>query len=144
MRLIQLLVPLLVLAAAPLAATAGEGIHVDDPWIREAPPGASTMAGYVVVHNQGATPRTLVGARSAGFAGAMLHQSRIENGIAKMVHVKRIEILPGKAVSFAPGGYHIMLMKPERPYRSGDKLTVTLIFADGEALPIEFTVRKAR
>jgi len=132
----------LAMLAPPVAA--GQGVHLHDPWIREAPPGVQTLAGYMVVHNHGATPRVLVGASSPGFAKAMLHRSREANGIAQMVHVQRLEIGAGKSIAFAPGGYHIMLMKPKRRYRAGDEIPVTLRFANGEALTETFVVRKAR
>lgn len=145
MRLFRLLLPILIpLAGLPATAVAHEGLHLHQPWIREAPPGAEVMAGYVVVHNPDAIPHVLVGASSPGFAKAMLHQTRETNGVATMVHLKRIEIPAGKAIAFAPGGYHIMLMKPKHHYQAGDKVPVTLRFADGETLTASFVVRKGQ
>ncbi|MGB0905571.1 MAG: copper chaperone PCu(A)C [Mangrovicoccus sp.] len=49
---------------------------------------------------------------------------------------------PGQEVSFAPGGLHIMLMMPMGPKAEGDMVDLTLIFADGEELPVVAVVRR--
>lgn len=134
----------LLLAGLVAGAAQPSGVEVRDPWIREAPPGAQVLAGYLELRNVGEAPQVLVGAASPAFAKAMLHQSREEGGVARMVHVERLELSPGASVSFAPGGYHLMLMKPRRALRAGDRVPVTLRFADGSRLEISFEVRRAQ
>ncbi len=133
---------LIAMLVAPLAAVAE--VTVSDAWIREAPPSARTMAGYMVLHNDGARPRALVGAKADGFARAMVHQTLEQDGIAKMVHRMRVDIAAHGRVEFAPGGYHLMLMKPARRLVAGDHVPVTLRFADGGELALDFEVRRIR
>jgi hypothetical protein len=45
-------------------------------------------------------------------------------------------------VSFAPEGFHIMLMQPTRDIQPGDHVLLTLRFADGQSLQVQFEVRR--
>lgn len=136
----------LVLAAAMLlssAAFAAE-LMVKDRWIREAPPTAAALAGYMVIHNGGETDRVLVGAESPLFANVMLHRTVMEGGMAKMIHQPSITIAAGKSLTFEPNGYHLMLMKPKKQLKAGDKVEITLKFKDGSTLPLSYEVRSGQ
>jgi copper(I)-binding protein len=134
---------MMVLSTLAAAAWAADpGIVVENAWVNEAPPGAEALAGYMTVENQSRQVRTLVGATSPAFGMVMLHRSIVEGGMAKMVHQHAIEIAPGGDVVFEPGSYHLMLMNPKHPLKSGDKMEVVLKFKDGAALPVTFEVRR--
>jgi len=139
----------LLAGAVLMAAATGSGaqqeapVQARDAWIREAPPGAP-MAGYLVLRNEGGAPLVLVGAESPAFAKVMLHRSREEGGMVRMVHVERLELAPGLSVTFAPGGYHLMLMRPRRALKAGDRVPITLRFAGGARRDVEFEVRRVR
>jgi len=117
-------------------------VGVKDAWINEAPPGASAMAGYMTLHNPSTQARALVGAKSAGFAMVMMHRTEMEGGMAKMVHQEEVDLPAGGEVSFAPGGYHLMLMRPREAYKAGDKVEITLLFKNGSQMPVQFEVRR--
>lgn len=118
------------------------GVEIEDPWIREAPPGAPSLAGYMVVRNHSAEARSLVGADSSAFGKVMMHRTVMEGGMARMVHQGRIEIPADGAVAFEPDGYHLMLMKPAKALKAGDRVRITLRFEDGQSMPVTFEVRK--
>ena len=59
-------------------------ITIQDAWIREAPPNASTMAGYLTINNNTNQNRTLTFAKSIHFNAIEIHQTIFEEGIAKM------------------------------------------------------------
>lgn len=122
-------------------ASAGGEIMVENAWIRQAPPGASALAGYMSLHNQGKAPRYLVGAGSSAFGNVMLHRTVMEDGLAKMVHQMAVEIPAGESVRFEPNGYHIMLLKPVHALVAGDQVDITLEFRDGETMSVAFEVR---
>lgn len=123
------------------AAQAGGHLNVDNAWIREAPPGATALAGYMTVHNHGDKDRVLVGASSPAFGDVMLHRTIMENGMAKMVHQMAITIPTGGKVTFKPNDYHIMLMKPKHALKAGDKVEITLEFKNGESMTVTYVVR---
>lgn len=135
------LVMSLLIAVWSAFATAAEGIMVEDAWIRQAPPGATALAGYMTLHNHSERERFLVGASSALFGKVMLHRTVMEEGIASMVHQPLIPIPVGGNVIFKPNDFHIMLMKPRQALRAGDQVEVTLEFKNGETLSVSYEVR---
>lgn len=125
------------------AVAADMGVMVDNAWVREAPPGAMAMAGYMVVKNHGGSDKVLVDASSADFQSVMLHRTIIEGGMAKMVHQMAITIPAKGEVTFEPNGYHVMLMGPKRALKAGDTVEITLKFKEGESLKVVHEVRAA-
>ena len=98
-------------------------------------------AGYFSLKNIGKVTRTLVGVASPACKNAMLHQSKMENSMMKMVHIKEIEIPAGETLSFAPGGYHIMCMHPAIDIKTKATVPVTLKFKNGDAVMSKFKVK---
>ena len=101
-------------------------------------------AGYFKLTNSGDKPRMLVGASSNVCGKTMLHESKMENGSMKMVHVESLVVPPGGSVVFARGGYHVMCMKPDASLKPGETAMITLMFGNGEKLEAEFPVKGAR
>lgn len=132
----------LLLAGAAHAADQASQIHADQPWIRVLPAGLPA-GGYVTLHNGGDDAVTLTGASSPRYAQAMLHQSTTEGGMGRMKMVDKVAIPAHGAVTFAPGGYHIMLMQAATPVKAGEQVPVTLQFADGSHMTVDFLARPA-
>jgi copper(I)-binding protein len=131
-----------VLLLAGNTVFAGNDVVVQNPWVREAPPTASMLAGYMVLENQSGETRALVSASSSQFHMVEIHRTEIKEGVARMTHQDKVEIKAGKKVEFKPGGYHLMLMHPEKALHAGDEVKITLEFADGTKLPIVAPVKK--
>ncbi len=127
------------LFAFALPALAG-GAAVADAWLRYIP-GGTPAAGYFTLSNQSDKSLSLVGAECADFGMVMMHRTLERGGIFTMRPVHEVTVAPGKTFSFAPGGYHLMLMRPKHPLRPGGRLPITLRFADGSSLPVEFVVK---
>ena len=132
---------ILALSLVP-AASEEAGVSVRDAWIRETPPGMTMMAGYMTLQNNASRPHVLVAASSSGFESVMIHRTIVKDGMAGMAHASRIELKPNASLIFAPGGYHLMLMKPKRTLRAGDPVVINLEFGGGLVLPVAFEVRK--
>ena len=47
---------------------------------------------------------------------------------------------PGKPVTFAPGGYHVMLMGLKAPLKVGDSFPLTLTFEHAHPVTVNATV----
>jgi copper(I)-binding protein len=123
---------------------AGTDLSVHSAWIREAPLGAPALAGYMVIENGGAAPRKLISAKSAAFRAVELHRSVIENDMARMARQAAVSIPPaGGQVKLKPGGYHLMMIKPLRALRAGDKASVVLVFDGDEQLKVRVPVVRA-
>jgi len=130
----------LILVFGALAAHADvSNVTVSNARVRLLP-GDLPLAGYFVLGNQSSHPITLRGASCPEFAMVMMHRSVRENGMDRMVGVKSLKVAPGKAVRFAPGGYHLMLMHRRHSMHKGDMVPITLHFADGSERRVEFRV----
>jgi periplasmic copper chaperone A len=135
-----------VLCVGLLGATAarpGEpsrDIQVKEAWIRWLPanvPGG----GYMTIINTGSAARILIGASSRDYGEVSIHQTRNRNGMNEMTPVESIELRPLVPVRFAEGGYHLMLMQPKRSLKPGDRVLITLRFAQGPPVEVPFQVR---
>jgi len=137
-------VALLVAASffAIQTASAGNDLVVADAWVREGPPSASMLGGFMVIHNHSNKTRTLVKASSDSFGMAELHRTMQADGMMKMVQQEKIEIPAHGSLAFKPGDYHIMLMKPKKSLKAGDHVMITLGFSDGTSIKVKFSVRK--
>jgi periplasmic copper chaperone A len=131
-----------VLSTSALATDIDAGIQVTEAWIRWLPANIPS-GGYMTVINTGSVPQVLISATSPDFGQLSFHQSVTNNGVSEMVAVGSLTIKPQSSVRFSPGGYHIMLMQPKRALHPGDRVPITLRFADGHSLAVPFEVRAA-
>jgi copper(I)-binding protein len=142
MKMLKNIALLLGLSLAGIAQADGH-LTVDDAWVREAPPGAMALAGYMKLHNHADQARVLVGAESPAFESVMLHKTVMEGAMANMVHQHMITIPAKGMVSFEPNSYHLMMMKPKQALKAGDKVSVILRFKNGETQEVTSEVRAA-
>jgi copper(I)-binding protein len=130
-------------AAALLAATPAlaqpAGIEVQQPWARATPAGARSGAVYLTLLDHGA-PDQLTGASTPAAGMAMLHESREENGVARMRMLGAVPLPPGRPVTFKPGGLHVMLTELAQPLRPGTSFALTLHFARAPEVTVEVPV----
>jgi len=119
-------------------------LEVHNAWVREAPPSANVLAAYMSLHNHSDKTHTILSITSPQFSRAEIHRTEIKNGIARMLPVSRIIISPNGKVLFEPGGLHLMLIKPKKKYRSGDKIQLTLHLSDKSTFKFTAPVKKSR
>ncbi len=131
---------LLLQIVASIAAADGE-LVVHGAWIRAAPPNAPVLAGYMTIKNDSRLAKVLVRATSPAFASVTLHRTEHVDGVARMSHVREVNIMANGEFVFQPDGYHLMLMQPKRLLRTGDRVSIELNFADGSRSSVMFLVR---
>jgi copper(I)-binding protein len=112
---------------APLVAT--------DVVVYQAMPGNSMRAGYLVLTNNTDATVTIDRVTSPQFGMVEMHESLLENGIAKMRALPTLALPPGATVRFEKGGKHLMLMRPIDVFDS-----VTLNFYSSDRLLLSVVV----
>ena len=132
---------LLIFAVLSLPAWACTGLQAEDAWLREAPPGASVMAGYVTLSNHNDRPLTLRRIGSKDFGSIDFHQTTIEHGESHMEMLDSLTIPARGAVSLAPGAMHLMLFGARRALKAGDSVTLNLYCAAKKPMKVRFEVR---
>ncbi|MGH9271585.1 MAG: copper chaperone PCu(A)C [Ilumatobacteraceae bacterium] len=105
-----------------------EGVQIDEVWARPTPAGAAVAAVYFEIE-AGAADR-MVAARvdPAIAAGAELHATTVDDtsGEVEMRQLDGVPVEPGSALSFEPGGNHVMLVDVVRPLVAGTTFALTL------------------
>ena len=120
--------------------TRAASIEAQDAWARPAQAGAS--AGFMALRNVGARPDRLIGAASPWVERVEVQATSMAGAVMRMRPVVGgLEIAPGRSVTLAPGGYHLMLIGLKRPLKPGDQAPLTLQFERAGPVRIHLTVR---
>jgi copper(I)-binding protein len=90
-------------ARAPLAAA--------DVRLSAPRPGTPVSAAYLELSNPGTAPQTITAVTSPQYARVEIHETVIEDGVARMRKLPELVIAPHESVRFEPGGKHLMLME---------------------------------
>lgn len=124
------------------AHAAGENVAVNDAWIREAPPGAAVMSGYAQIANGTKSTITVTTIQSDAFDKVEIHKSEIKSGVARMEPLGKLDIKSRQAVTLSPYGTHLMLIRPKKPLRAGDHVTLQFTLGSGATINADAEVRK--
>lgn len=128
------------LMAGTAISEAASGVTVEKPWMRFIIK-ARPAGGFFTLHNDTTKKIELTGASSSACGMVMLHQTKSENGIEKMLPVKSVTVPAHGTIKFQPGSYHLMCMKPRDTMVVGHEVPVTLKFAGGSAVTVQFPVK---
>ena len=101
------------------------------------------LAGYATLRNAGDAPLTVVAASSDAFGEVSLHESVEVDGVARMKALDAVEIAPGASVVLAPGGKHLMLMRPKHEIKPGESVKINIAVKSGDGASADFVVRDA-
>ncbi|MEM7294628.1 MAG: copper chaperone PCu(A)C [Pseudomonadota bacterium] len=111
----------------------------EDARIRQPPPGVGVTAGYVVIRNTGSTPIELTGAHSSRFARVEMHQTKLEDGVYRMLPQSSLTVPAQGQISLEPASYHLMLMQLSGDIAPDDRIQIVFTSKDRE-IPVDFTV----
>ena len=120
---------LLVLVGACSADTQ-PALVASDVTITQPMPGMTMSAGYLTLTNNTEETITITRVSSPQYASVELHESVVDDGVARMRPLEKIEIPAGRNTILAPGGKHLMLMRPTKVAAD----SVSLQFYDGATL----------
>lgn len=129
-------------AISVLANPCAAQLQIETPWVALAPPAATVNAAYMKLYNPQMQPQKIVNVNSDCCAMTMLHQMRREGDKMHMEHVDYLLVPAQSEVNLAPGGLHIMLMKPKKELQLYSKVTIVFTFADASEQNIVLDVKK--
>jgi len=128
----------LALAADP---TQVGSLTISQAWVRASVPGQTNGAGYLTITNAAGKEDRLVGASSTAAAKIEIHEVITEGGNAKMREAGSIAVPAQGAVTFAPGGYHIMFLQLTTGFKPETSVPVTLKFEQAGEVSVAFDVK---
>lgn len=135
MKKISLIILLISLSSITLAN--GEFPEIKNFWLQAAPPNVAVMAAYGELVNNTNQDIILVDAYSPAFGATMIHQTKVVDGVAKMIHQAELVIKPSEKLIFKPGGFHIMLMQPKFLVNVNDGIKINLLYKSGDTKIIQ-------
>lgn len=124
-----------LLLAQPLLAS--PQVVFEGAWIRAPVPGQTIAAGYCEIVNKGAAAVTLI-----GFDGSVeveLHETKLQQGMARMRRLDSLTIAAEDTLSLSPGGKHLMLFDVDA---NAKEVRLHAVFASGERQEVVFAVRR--
>jgi copper(I)-binding protein len=99
-------------------------------------PGMNMSAAYLSLTNNTDQVIRISRVSSSQYESVQLHESTVEEGVARMRTIPELEIPAGGTVSLARGAKHLMLMRP-----TGSADTVSLEFYNEDALLLTVNAR---
>ena len=105
-------------------------LKIFDVWAKTTVPGGSVSAAYM--HIKSGKPLRLVKAESPLTPTVEVHSMAMRDGVMEMRAVDAVEIPADKLVDLKPGGFHIMLIKVNKPINKGDSVPLKLTFANAD------------
>ena len=125
-------------AAAPTRI--GE-LEITAPSVRAMVPGAKVAGGFLTIANDGKEADKLVSVTTKDVKRVEIHEMSMQNDVMKMRQLEGgLEIPAGGKVELKSGGYHLMFIQPEKPYKEGETVSVTLEFEKAGKVTIDFPV----
>ena len=120
-----------------LAAHASAQVQVTDAWVRATVPGQPSSGAFMTVTAD--SDSKLLSVASPVAKDVQIHEMTMKNDVMSMGPVKSVDLPAGKAVSFDPNGYHVMLMGLTAQLKEGESvpLTLTVENAKGEKQTVE-------
>lgn len=128
---------LLTISLALVAACGSDAppLVASDVVVKPPVPGMQMAAGYLTLRNNSAEEIVIDRVTSPQFGKVEMHETVIEDGVARMSALGQVVLPAGSAVEFEPGGKHLMLMRP------GDNLdSVNLEFHSGDSIVLTVSV----
>jgi periplasmic copper chaperone A len=148
MRIIRGLFTTILLAVA--ATIAGSAIaedyqsgplKIEHPWARPSIGDTTNGAVYMTLSNGGDAADRLIAVKTDAADDIMLHESRMEGNVIKMVPLENgVEVPAHGSAELKPLGMHAMLMGLRQPLKEGDRFPLTLVLEKQGEVPIKVSV----
>ena len=141
-RVVRWLVVILSVISASISCAAPP-LQVENPWIPEAPPVSTVLAGYVTLVNSGDNALTIEAVSSDAFDRVEIHRTVMQQGMARMEPQDTLTIPAHDRVQLKPGGLHLMLIKPKQALKNGDQVNLSLKLSSGDTITTRFVVKRS-
>lgn len=130
--------------APPVYAEENEScLTVQNAWIAEAPPVSKVMVAYLTITNETSKKIEIIRAESELYSSIEFHETKHENGIARMIRHQSLNIPANDKLVLQRGGAHLMLFNPTKTLKANDEVKITLTLSDGNTQSIDVAVKKA-
>ena len=116
---------------AACAEESGPPVSVHAAEIFAPIPGGSAGVAYFTIENRSNEAITVDRIDSPQYENVQMHETIIEDGVSRMRPVATFRVEASSSVEFAPGGKHVMLMRPAGNLSVGSLVTLEIHFDTG-------------
>ena len=109
--------------------------------VLEALPGTQMSVGYMTLENNSDQPVAIDKVTSPQFAHVEMHETVIENGIARMSSMTALVVDPHSSIVFEAGGKHLMMSGPVNQAEAGLPVTLEIRYDTNGLLMVATTVK---
>ncbi|MCF1462795.1 copper chaperone PCu(A)C [Agrobacterium vitis] len=126
--------------AQAITATLGS-LKISDGYLKAMIPGQPVGGGFVTINNTGSVEDKLIAISSPRAMRVELHEMVMQGTIMKMRKIPDgFAIAPGATLKMEPGGYHLMFMGVQMPFKANQTIPVTLTFEKAGKLELAMPV----
>jgi copper(I)-binding protein len=105
-------------------------VQVRDAWVRAQPNAAGMSVFYGTLVNESDRDWTVTRVMCERVRNPEIHETVMENDVARMRRVAELRLAPGQRAEMRPGGLHLMLMGLEAPLAPGEYVYCTFLAGD--------------
>lgn len=129
-------------APAEQSASARLGaLAIESAWASATPGGARVAGAYLTIINTGAAADALLSASSPRAERVEIHETVVQDDIARMQRIDRLAIPAHGALAMAPGGMHVMFVNINSAFIENQRAQLTLRFQNAGDVTIDLPVR---
>jgi copper(I)-binding protein len=137
----RLAVCILLLTAVAACTQPGPPLLVSNAVVIAPLPGRSNTVAYMTLINQSREPIVLQKFSSPQFASIEIHETVIEDGVARMQQRDSITVEANSSAEFVAGGKHLMLIEPLAGLIPGKPITIEIHYDDGGLLLVDIRLK---
>lgn len=100
------------------------GLDFQHAWIAEAPPVSKVMVAYLTINNRTSKAIELITANSNAYSSIEFHETKHEDGMARMIRHSTLIIPANSSLVLTRGGKHLMLFNPKQRLKDGDTVNI--------------------
>jgi len=131
-------VPLLLCSCLLACSPAQPPLLATEVVVRPPLPGTAMGAAYMRLRNTTASPIVIDRVTSPDAVSVSMHESRLEDGVARMIELHDLRVPARESLDFSAGGKHLMLFfANEVP----DRVTLQFFSADVLLLSIDVAIK---
>jgi copper(I)-binding protein len=114
-------------------------LTVDKAWVRLPAVQENPGAAYFTLRG-GSSPATLLSVTAPYAVRTEMHESMAEGAAMTMKPLKQVDLAARVTLEFKPGGRHVMLFDVSPKLVAGERVPLTLSFADGRKIEVKAVV----
>jgi copper(I)-binding protein len=139
-RAFALLVAMSCMSACTPEPEGANTLVIGDAWTRPTAAGMPMGVAYFTITNGTRIDDALIAASTPVAARVEMHETSIEDGMARMRPLTEIPVPAGGRVAVAPGGIHLMLVDLAQPLEAGTRVPLVLEFRTAGKVSVELSV----